>query len=75
MITVLDSINLSAQYLSQKGIESPRTNAELLLADILGCKRLDLYLTFERPLSETECRKNIVSKLNAEQALNHYNIL
>ena len=57
MITVLDSINLSAQYLSQKGIESPRTNAELLLADILSCKRLDLYLTFERPLSETEVQK------------------
>ena len=57
MITVLDSINLSAQYLGQKGIESPRTNAELLLANILGCKRLDLYLTFERPLSETEVQK------------------
>jgi release factor glutamine methyltransferase len=74
MITVLDSINLSAQYLSQKGIESPRTNAELLLADILGCKRLDLYLTFERRLVKRKY-KDIVSKLNAEQALNHYNIL
>ena len=57
MITVLESINLSAQYLSQKGIESPRINAELLLANILGCKRLDLYLSFERPLSEAEIQK------------------
>ena len=57
MITVLESINLSAQYLGQKGIESPRTNAELLLADILGCKRLDLYISFDRPLSETEVQK------------------
>ena len=57
MITVLESINLSAQYLSQKGIESPRINAELLLANILGCKRLDLYLSFERPLSEAEMQK------------------
>ena len=57
MITVLESINLSSQYLSQKGIESPRTNAELLLADILHCKRLDLYLSFERPLSEDEVKK------------------
>lgn len=57
MITVLESINLSAQYLSQKGIESPRTNAELLLADILNCKRLDLYISFERPLSEDEVQK------------------
>ncbi len=57
MITVLESIDLSTQYLNQKGIESPRTNAELLLADILNCKRLDLYLSFERPLSEDEVQK------------------
>ena len=57
MITVLESINLSTQYLNQKRIESPRTNAELLLADILNCKRLDLYLSFERPLSEDEVQK------------------
>ncbi|MBE0570644.1 MAG: peptide chain release factor N(5)-glutamine methyltransferase [Ignavibacteriaceae bacterium] len=57
MITVLESINLSTLYLNQKGIESPRTNAELLLADILNCKRLDLYLSFERPLSEEEVQK------------------
>jgi len=57
MITVLESINLSTQYLNQKGIESPRTNAELLLADILNCKRLDLYLSFERPLSADEVQK------------------
>jgi release factor glutamine methyltransferase len=57
MITVLESINLSTQYLNQKGIESPRINAELLLADILNCKRLDLYLSFERPLSEDEVQK------------------
>jgi len=57
MITVLESINLSTQYLAQKGIESPRMNSELLLADILNCKRLDLYLSFERPLSEDEMKK------------------
>ena len=54
MITVLESIKLSKDYLAGKGIESPRTNAELLLADIIGCKRLDLYLLFDRPLSEIE---------------------
>ena len=57
MITVLESINLSAKYLAQKGIESSRTNAELLLADILGCKRLDLYLSFDKPLGNQEIEK------------------
>jgi len=54
MLTILQAINLSSQYLQQKGIESPRTNAELLLASILKCKRLQLYLSFEKPLSEEE---------------------
>jgi len=53
-MTVLESIKLSADYLDKKGIESPRINAELMLAHILDCKRLDLYLSFDRPLSEEE---------------------
>lgn len=54
MLTVLESINLSSIYLEKKGIESARTNAELLLAHILNCKRIDLYLKFDRPLQENE---------------------
>lgn len=54
MLTILEAIKLSEKYLEQKGIESPRINAELLLSDILKLKRLDLYLSFERPLSENE---------------------
>ena len=57
MITVLESINLSSEYLKNKGIESPRINAELLLAHILSCKRLNLYLSFEKPLTEEELQK------------------
>lgn len=53
-LTVLEAVQLSTGYLEEKGIESPRLNAELLLANILNCKRLDLYLMFERPLSEEE---------------------
>lgn len=54
MLTVLDSINLSTEYLKNKGIESPRINAELILAHILKLKRLELYLSFDRPLKEDE---------------------
>jgi release factor glutamine methyltransferase len=57
MITVLESITLSTDYLNNKGIESPRINAELLLAHILNCKRLNLYLSFDRPLTEEEIYK------------------
>jgi len=54
MPTVLELINLSSDYLKNKGIESARINAELLLAKVLNCKRLDLYLAFDRPLVENE---------------------
>jgi release factor glutamine methyltransferase len=56
MLTVLDAINLSTEFLEKKEIESPRINAELLLAHTLNCKRLDLYLSYDRPLSEDEIK-------------------
>ncbi len=56
MLTVLESIKLSTEFLEKKGVESPRINAELLLAKILNCKRLDLYLKFDRPLSDEEIK-------------------
>jgi len=54
MLKVLEAIELSSDYLSKKGIEEARLNAELMLADILGMKRLNLYLNFDRPLTENE---------------------
>jgi release factor glutamine methyltransferase len=57
MLTVLEAIQKSTDYLDKKGIESARLNAELLLAEILSCKRLDLYIRFEKPLSDEETNK------------------
>jgi release factor glutamine methyltransferase len=57
MLTVLESLNLSSDYLQKHGIISPRINAELLLSSILKCKRLDLYLAFDKPLSDDEQEK------------------
>lgn len=54
MLTILEAIQLSTEYLAKKGIESARTNAELLLTDILNCNRLKLYLSFDKPLSDIE---------------------
>lgn len=53
-LTVIEAVNLSEEYLKKKKVDEARINAELLLADILNCKRLDLYLKFDRPLSQEE---------------------
>jgi release factor glutamine methyltransferase len=54
MLTVLEALNTASDYLNKKGINSARLNSELLLTSILNCKRLDLYLSFERPLQKNE---------------------
>ncbi len=54
MLTILNAIELSSEYLNKKGVESARINAEILLAHILNCKRLDLYMKFDQPLKENE---------------------
>jgi len=44
----------SAGRLSRSGIESPRLESELLLADAIGGTRLNVQLNPHRPLTEEE---------------------
>ncbi len=53
-MTVLDAIQRSTDFLARKGVESPRLQTELLLAGVLGLPRMQLYLKFERVLTEPE---------------------
>jgi len=57
MFTVLEIIKKTTDFLAAKGVESPRLNAELLIGHALGRKRMQLYMEFERPLSEVELEK------------------
>ena len=52
--TVLKVLRWTADYFREKGIESGRRDAEVLLADTLGLDRVGLYLHFDRPLSADE---------------------
>ncbi|MGB2939946.1 MAG: peptide chain release factor N(5)-glutamine methyltransferase [Candidatus Dormiibacterota bacterium] len=51
---ILDLVARAAPYLAKHGSSSPRLDAELLLAEVLGIDRMDLYLQFERPLTVAE---------------------
>jgi release factor glutamine methyltransferase len=52
--TVLKLLRWTADYFAGRGIDSPRLDAELLLAEALGLDRVGLYLNFERPLQTEE---------------------
>ncbi|TFH02928.1 MAG: peptide chain release factor N(5)-glutamine methyltransferase [Calditrichales bacterium] len=56
-LTVVELIEKTSHYFKQKEIENPRLNAERLLAHLLGIDRIQLYLQFDRHLSQTEISK------------------
>lgn len=67
--TIKDLLKVTAEYLGEKGIESPRLSAEILLAHQLKTTRVDLYLNFDKPLDRTEIagyRSLIKRRLNRE---------
>lgn len=52
MKLLLDTLTSGADYLAKRGVEDSRLNMEHLLAHVLGCRRLDLYLRFNEMLHE-----------------------
>lgn len=52
--TIGSILTWTKQYFSQKGVENPRLDAEVLLSHILGTDRLYLYVHHERPLDKKE---------------------
>ena len=73
MLTVLEALNGASDYLQNKGIKSARLNSELLLAHILNCKRLELYLSFDRPLqkSETDSYRELLKRRSTFEPLQY----
>ncbi len=53
-MTLGEVLKLSTGFLSERGVASPRLDAEFILAHALGLARLDLYLEHDRSLTEAE---------------------
>lgn len=52
--TIVKILQWTTGFLKEKGADSPRLDAEVLLADLLGMRRVDLYLNYDRPLDFDE---------------------
>lgn len=72
-MTVLDVLQSTTAYFQKRAIESPRLNAEHLIAYSLGKKRIELYLDFERTLAETELAplRELVKRRGQGEPLQH----
>jgi release factor glutamine methyltransferase len=72
-MTVLEVIQKSAEFLTKKGVDSPRLQTELLLAHVLKLPRMKLYLNFERAISEAELDavRELVKRRGQREPLQH----
>ena len=65
--TVLRTLQWTTDYFRKKGAESPRLEAELLLAHVLQIERIQLYVQYERPMGaqERERYRDVVRRRGA----------
>lgn len=72
-MTVLEVIQRSTEFLGKKSVDSPRLQAELLLAHVLKLPRMQLYLNFERVLTEPEAGalREMVKRRGLREPLQH----
>lgn len=70
---VLEVIQRATTFLSHKGVESPRLQAELLLAHALNLPRMQLYLNFERELApaELDLARELIRRRGQREPLQH----
>jgi release factor glutamine methyltransferase len=66
--TLLELLRWTTEHFQRRGIETPRLDAECLLAHALGMDRLRLYLEFEKPvLAEERARFRELVRRRADE--------
>ena len=81
--TIVKILDWTKQYFTDKGIENPRLDAEVLLCAVLKCQRINLYVHFDQPLKAEELqqyreyvlrrgKQEPLAYILGEQAFMHY---
>lgn len=70
---VVELLKWGTGYFSEKGVSSPRLSMEWLLAHILKVPRLNLYIQFDRPVTDKElkCLKPLLLRRASKEPLQY----
>ena len=52
--TIQKLLNWTTKYFTERGIDSPRLSAELLLSHVVGLKRIELYMQFDKSVAKQQ---------------------
>jgi release factor glutamine methyltransferase len=73
MKLLLETLKAGTGYLEKRGIEDARLNMEHLLAHVLRCRRLELYMRFNEAMHETdlETLRGLIKRRGEGEPLQH----
>jgi len=73
MTSLGEVLRLSTEHLAAKGSETPRLDAERLLAKAVGLERIELYMALDRPLTplELDAARVLVSRRARREPLQY----
>jgi release factor glutamine methyltransferase len=71
--TALELLRWGTEYFNEKNIDSPRLTIELMLCEVLQCSRLQLYMSYEKPLTEKELAtmRTMIAKRSRREPLQY----
>lgn len=72
-MTIKEVLIKSYGFLADKGVENHKIDAEWLIAHALGCRRLDLFLQFDKSLDEHRLHsiRRLISRRGKREPLQH----